>query len=421
MNLDFEAMDRSDELSSFRSRFHIPLGGDKKPVHYFCGNSLGLQPIEAHDAILQEMNDWKRLGVEGHFHAKRPWFSYHTFFPELLAPLVGALPIEIVAMNSLTVNLHLMLTSFYRPTELRHKIILAGKDFPSDRYAIESQIRLHGYDPEQAMVEIQPVPGAHVLTTEQIEKAITEHADSVALVMFSGVHFLTGQFFDLARIAKAAHDVGAHVGFDLAHAIGNVEMRLHDWNADFAVWCSYKYLNSGPGGVGGVFVHERHAERNDLPRLAGWWGNNEATRFEIERGFQSMRGASGWQLSNAQILPMAVHKTALDVFADATMKRISAKRDTLTAMAEHLIDDALKNTDEVRIITPRDPRQRGAQLSIGFDKKGREVFDGLIADGMIVDWRSSNVIRVAPAPLYTSYADVAAFGDSFSKQIKKHL
>ena len=327
MTLDYEALDKNDELAGFRTRFHIPLGTEKKPVRYFCGNSLGLQPVAATDAIRQEMEDWKHLGVEGHFHAKHPWFSYHNMFPDLLAPLVGAKPIEVVAMNSLTVKLHLMLTSFYRPTATRHTIIMAGKDFPSDRFAIESQIRLHGYDPEQAMVEIQPVPGTHILTTDQILKAIAEHKDSVALVMFSGVHFLTGQFFDIERITQASHDAGAFVGLDLAHAIGNVEMRLHDWNVDFAVWCSYKYLNSGPGGVGGAFVHETHAENNDLPRLAGWWGNDEATRFDMERSFNAMPGASGWQLSNAQILPMAVHKTALDVFAEAGMARIGAKRE----------------------------------------------------------------------------------------------
>jgi len=418
---DYETLDKNDELAGFRARFHIPLGADKKPVHYFCGNSLGLQPIAAHGALTQELNDWRQLGVEGHFHAKNPWFSYHAMFPELLAPLVGAKPIEVVAMNSLTVNLHLMLTSFYRPTAERHTIIMAGRDFPSDRFAIESQIRLHGYDPEQAMIEIQPVPGTHVLTTDQIVKAIEEHRDSAALVMFSGVHFLTGQYFDLERIAQAAHAAGARVGVDLAHAIGNVEMRLHDWNVDFAVWCSYKYLNSGPGGVGGAFVHERHAANSDLPRLAGWWGNDETTRFEMERDFNAMPGASGWQLSNAQVLPLAVHKTALDVFAEAGMARISVKRDTLTRFAEHTIDEALKHTESARIITPRDPRHRGAQLSVAFDKSGRQIFEGLIAAGVIVDWRSPNIIRVAPAPLYTSYADVAAFGVVFESLVKKYL
>lgn len=421
MNTDYELLDKNDELSSFRSQFHIPLGANKKPLHYFCGNSLGLQPLTATDAIRQELDDWRRLGVDGHFHAANPWFSYHTAFPSLLAPLVGAKTIEVVAMNTLTVNLHLMLTSFYRPTAERNRIIMAGKEFPSDRFAIESQIRLHDFDPEQAMIEVQPAPGTHVLTTEQIIKAIDEHKDSVALVMFSGVHFLTGQFFDLERIATAAHAAGALFGVDLAHAIGNVEMRLHDWNVDFAVWCSYKYLNSGPGGVGGAFVHEMHADRDDMPRLAGWWGNEESTRFEIERSFHAMAGASGWQLSNAQILPMAVHRSALEIFSEARMDRISTKRNRLTAFAEHIIDEALKHTEAARIITPRDPLQRGTQLSIAFDRGGREVFDGLIADGMIVDWRTSNVIRVAPAPLYTSFADVAVFGDSFSKQVKKYL
>lgn len=421
MTPDYKTLDSTDELAGFRSQFHFPVDAKKQPVHYFCGNSLGLQPIAAQEAIRQEMEDWKHFGVEGHFHAKHPWFSYHNMFPDLVAPLVGAKPIEVVVMNTLTVNLHLMLTSFYRPTPSRHTIIMAGQDFPSDRYAIESQIRLNGYDPSQAMVEIQPVPGTHLLTTEQILEAIRVHADSVALVMFSGVHFLTGQYFDIERISKAAREAGACIGLDLAHAIGNVELKLHDWDIDFAVWCSYKYLNSGPGGVGGTFVHERHAERDDLPRLAGWWGNKESTRFEMERDFSAMPGASGWQLSNAQVLSMAVHKSSLEVFAEAGMNRISTKRDNLTAYTETVIDEALKHTESARIVTPRDKRFRGAQLSVAFDKNGRLIYDDLIAAGMIVDWRMSNVIRIAPAPLYNSFADVAAFGDVFTTLVKKHL
>jgi len=403
-------MDAADDLASFRQRFHFPLH-DGRPVLYFCGNSLGLQPVSTKDAVLAELDDWKTYGVEGHFHARHPWFSYHRMFREPLAALVGARPHEVVAMNTLTVNLHLMMVSFYRPTASRYKIIMSGSEFPSDRYAVESQIRLHGFDPEQAMIEIQPEPGASWLKTEQIVSAIREHGDTAALVLFSGVHFYSGQFFDLGAIAAAAHEAGAKVGFDLAHAVGNVELALHDWNADFAVWCSYKYLNSGPGGVGGVFVHERHAADRELQRLAGWWGNEESTRFAMEHGFVPTYGADGWQLSNAQILAMAAHKASLDIFMEAGMQRLAAKRTGLTNLLERVVDDVASTSSGMHIITPRDASQRGAQLSILFDNHGRAIFEALVARGVVVDWRTPNVIRVAPVPLYNSYSDVMAFGD----------
>lgn len=407
-------MDSADALAGFRERFHMPAIDDVE-VRYFCGNSLGLEPRAARGAVQQELDDWATLGVEGHFKARHPWFSYHRMFAEPLAQLVGALPHEVVCMNTLTVNLHLMMTSFYRPHGRRTKILIAGHEFPSDRYAVESQVRLHGFDPVAAIVEVQPEPGTHTLSTEQVVEAIRAHGETLALVMFSGVHFFTGQRFDMQAIAAAATREGANVGFDLAHAVGNVELNLHDWGADFAVWCSYKYLNSGPGAVAGVFVHERHANRPELPRLAGWWGNDEATRFTMEHGFNPTFGADGWQLSNAQVLPMAVHKTSLDIFVEAGMDALARKRDALTAFLERLIDDVSQRYPQVSIITPRDPAQRGAQLSIAFSELGREVFNALLARGVIVDWRVPNVMRVAPAPLYNTYDDVLAFGRAFDE------
>lgn len=407
-------LDSADVLASFRSQFLFPQH-DGSDVKYFCGNSLGLQPSRAQQYVIEELEDWSSLGVEGHFHARRPWFSYHRWFAEPLAMLVGAKTHEVVAMNTLTVNLHLMMTTFYRPSGGRNKIIMAGHEFPSDRYAVESQVRLHGFEPEEAMVEVQPLPGTDTLSTQQIVDAIREHGASTELVLFSGVHFYTGQRFDMAAITKAAHDVGAKVGFDLAHAIGNVEISLHEWDVDFAVWCSYKYLNGGPGAVGGVFVHERFADRPDLPRLAGWWGNNEATRFAMEHQFEPTNGADGWQLSNAQVLQMAVLRASLETFMEAGVDRIFTKRNDLTGFAERVITAAIGTRPWIRIITPASRVDRGAQLSVQFERHGREIFDALIARGVIVDWRTPNVIRLAPAPLYTSYADVASFGETFSE------
>ncbi len=413
-----EDLDAADPLASFRSRFHMPQK-DGRDVLYFTGNSLGLQPVAAQASVDLELEDWRVWGVDGHLRSRNPWFSYHRMFKEPLAAIVGALPHEVVAMNTLTVNLHLMMISFYRPTATRYKILIAGHEFPSDRYAVESQLRLHGHDVEQAMIELEPAPGTFELSDAQITEAIREHADSLALVLFSGVHYYTGQFFNLKMIADAAHAVGANVGFDLAHAAGNVQVNLHDSGADFAVWCSYKYLNSGPGGVGGAFIHERHADRADLVRLAGWWGNDEATRFQMAHAFQPTYGADGWQLSNAQILPMAAHKASLDLFTEAGMDRISAKRDALTGFAYDVITEIFGTRTDVRIITPADPARRGAQLSLQFDVHGRAVFDALTARGIVVDWRNPDVIRVAPAPLYNRFADVAAFGRHLAEVLQE--
>lgn len=407
------SLDAADPLAPFRQRFHVPMQNGS-PVLYFTGNSLGLQPSTTQQAVDQELEDWRIFGVEGHLHARNPWFSYHRMFQGPLAAIVGAKKHEVVAMNSLTVNLHLMMISFYQPTPTRFKILLAGGEFPSDRYAIESQIRLHGHDVEQAMIELQPAPGSHEITDEQIVAAIREHGESLALVMFSGVHYFSGQFFNLELVAREGRAVGASVGFDLAHAVGNVELKLHEWGPDFAVWCSYKYLNSGPGAVGGAFVHERHAGRPELVRLAGWWGNEESTRFQMAHGFEPTFGVDGWQLSNAPVLSMAAHKASLDIFAEAGMPTISAKRDQLTGLLEEVIMAVLHGRKDIRIITPTQRHRRGAQLSVQFDANGRTIFEQLHARGVIVDWRHPNVIRIAPAPLYNTYTDVVKFGEIFA-------
>ncbi|MFZ9870862.1 MAG: kynureninase [Candidatus Kapaibacteriota bacterium] len=410
------ALDAADPLATFRDRFIFPDTSSDR-VLYFTGNSLGLQPSTAATYVQRELDDWARLAVDGHLSARNPWWSYHHQFKEPLAMIVGGKPQEVVAMNTLTVNLHLMLASFYKPTQERYKVLMVGHEFPSDRYAVASQLQWHGFDPHEGLLEVESAPGTFEITDEQIVSAIESHADSLALVMISAVHYYTGQLFPLDLITRTAHAVGAMVGFDLAHAAGNVQPDLHEVGADFAVWCSYKYLNSGPGGVGGAFVHERHAHRTDLVRLAGWWGNDEATRFHMDHDFVPTPGADGWQLSNAQILPMAAHKASLDIFMEAGMDRIARKRDQLTAFAWDVITDVVADRTDVRIITPADPSRRGAQLSIQFDHHGRAVFDALTRRGVIVDWRVPNVIRMAPAPLYNSFADVAEFGKHLAESL----
>jgi kynureninase len=407
-SLDFALQsDINDPLKSFRDRFHIPTVNSTQSL-YFTGNSLGLQPKHTADILQEELDDWKNHGVEGHFNAKRPWYSYHHNLTESLTRIVGALPNEVVAMNSLTVNLHLLMVSFYRPTRERFKIIIESAAFPSDRYAVESQVRYHGFSPDVAVIEIEPRPNEFTLRTEDIIQVIEENRDSVALVLFSGVQYYTGQRFNMQEITAAAHKAGAIAGFDLAHAVGNVELSLHDWNADFAAWCSYKYLNSGPGGVAGIFVHERHGNDPSLPRFAGWWGTNEKTRFAMERNFVPAPGAAGWQLSNAPVLPMAAHRAALDIFDEAGMEAIFLKRDKLTGYLEFLLKDIITEIPEssIEIITPADPQERGAQISLLVYHKGRELFDAISRHGIIADWREPNVIRLAPAPLYNTFEEV---------------
>ncbi|MFN0035935.1 MAG: kynureninase [Saprospiraceae bacterium] len=414
------ALDAQDPLRSFREQFIFPKYSQSErltpsetltnTVRYFCGNSLGLQPKTVRQALLSELDHWAEHGVEGHFRGELPWMHYHKFLTAQTARLVGALPHEVVVMNTLTVNLHLMMASFYRPTPTRYKIVMEAGAFPSDQYAMESQVRWHGLDPEKAIVEIVPRFGEDFLQTEDILQAIEKHEDSVALVMFGGVNYYTGQFYDLEKIAAAGHRVGAKVGFDLAHAAGNVPLRLHDWGPDFAVWCSYKYLNSGPGGPSGAFVHERHANAPELPRFAGWWGHDEAERFKMKKGFRPMHGAEGWQISNAQIFSFAAHKASLDIFDAAGMDNLRAKSLRLTAFLAQALGEADGGRGLFKIITPSHPAQRGCQLSLLTDGRGKALFDFLSANGIVADWREPNVIRFAPVPLYNSFEDVWELG-----------
>ena len=345
--------------------------------------------------------------MEGHLHGKHPWFYYHHFLEEPVARLAGASPLEVVVMNSLTVNLNLLMVSFYRPTAKRFKIIMEHMAFPSDQYAAEMQVRFHGFDPEQSIVEAIPREGEYHLRTEDIIALIESHQDELALVLLGGVNYYTGQFFDIPAITAAAHKAGAIAGFDLAHAAGNVPLHLHDWNVDFACWCTYKYLNSGPGGVSGIFIHERHAHNDQLPRFAGWWGNEEATRFQMKKGFHPQPGAAGWQQSNAQILPMAAHRAALELFDAAGMDALRAKSEQLSAYLLTLLQDM--EGQPFTVITPEDPAARGCQVSLLTDNGGKALFDAITANGVIADWREPNVIRVAPVPMYNTFEDVWNF------------
>ena len=401
------SLDSKDPLKDYRDKFYIPQINGKDCI-YFTGNSLGLQPKDTEKHILEELEDWKNLGVEGHFHAKhRPWFHYHKFTKELLAKLVGAKPLEVVSMNNLTSNLHFMMVSFYQPTSKRFKIVMEAGAFPSDMYAVESQVRFHGYDPNEAIIEIAPKADSETLETKDIIETIEKNGNEVALVLFSGVQYYTGQYFDLKAISSAAHKVGAYAGFDLAHAVGNVKLNLHDSGADFAAWCSYKYLNSGPGGMSGIFVHERHANNSELPRFAGWWGHNEEARFKMEKGFIPMAGADGWQLSNVNVLSSAAHLASLKMFDEVGMDALVAKSRLLTGYLEFLLNTLDKNI--VSAITPSTEKDRGCQLSIVVKKDGKKVFDELTKAGVIADWREPEVIRVAPVPLYNTFSDVYTF------------
>lgn len=401
--------DKNDALASFRNLFHIPQKNGKDLI-YFCGNSLGLQPKSVSSYINQELKDWADLGVEGHFQAKNPWFSYHHFLSESTAELVGAHKEEVVVMNSLSVNLNLLMVSFYRPNAQRNKILIEGHAFPSDQYAVEQQIKFHGYDPQDCFVEIFPRSGEHCLRTEDILAKINELNESLALVMLGGVNYYTGQFYNLKEITAAAHRIGAVAGFDLAHAAGNVVLKLHDWNIDFACWCSYKYLNSGPGGTSGIFVHEKHANNADLPRFAGWWGNDEKSRFLMKKGFVPQSGAAGWQMSNAQILPMAAHRASLEIFSQAGLENLRSKSEKLTGFLEFLIEELNSEQDiGFEIITPKNLSERGCQLSLLTQVNGAALFNKLTEAGVIADWREPNVIRVAPVPLYNTFEDVYQF------------
>lgn len=410
-----QRMDREDPLSRFRRQFHIPTDKDGNEYVYLCGNSLGLQPKNTKDYIEQELKDWGKLGVEGHFHAKNPWMPYHEFLTQAMADVVGAKPHEVVIMNTLSVNLHLMMVSFYRPTEVRNKIMIEYDAFPSDRYAVESQIRFHGYNPKDCLVELKAREGEVTLRDEDILSTIEEQGDSLALVMLGNTNYYTGQFFDMKSITGKGHEVGAVVGFDCAHGAGNVPLELHASGADFAVWCTYKYLNSGPGSLGGCFVHERHANNPHLPRFTGWWGHNKETRFGMRDPFDPIEGAEGWQLSNPPILSMAAIKASLDIFAEAGITNLRSKALKLTGYMEYLVQQ-LKN-DKIAIITPSEPSRRGSQLSIQVKTADKDLFDKVTKAGVIADWREPDVIRVSAVPLYNSFVDVHRFVEILKQQL----
>ena len=402
-----QQMDVQDPLRSFQNHFHFPKHHNKRVI-YFCGNSLGLQPKNTEGVIKAELDYWQQQGVEGWFAGEKPWLSIHKEMSELAAPIVGAKPEEVVVMNTLTVNLHLLMVSFYRPTAKRFKILMEAGAFPSDQYAVESQIRFHGFDPNEAIVEVKPREGEECLRTEDILQAIENQGDTLALVLFGGINYYTGQFYDLAKITEGGHRVGAQVGFDLAHAAGNVPLRLHDWDVDFAVWCGYKYLNSGPGSVAGAFIHEKHFGDDTMPRFAGWWGYNEAKRFKMESGFEPMYGAAGWQISTAQVIPLAMHRASLEIFKEAGgVAILYEKTKKLTSFLAFVLK---QSSHQFKIITPSVSTERGTQLSILTDENGKKLFDFLANNGVICDWREPNVIRLAPVPLYCSYEDVWRVG-----------
>ena len=405
------SLDAADPLRGFRDEFHLPLH-DGKPLAYFAGNSLGLQPKGARAHVEEVLAKWADEAVEGHFTGEAAWMPYHELVREPLARVVGAQPSEVVAMNSLTANLHFMLASFYRPTRERPAILMEAGAFPSDRYALESQVRFHGFDPASDLVELQPDATDGSFSMGAIECAIAEHGPRLAAIVWPGVQYRTGQAFDLKEIARLGHAAGAMVGFDLAHAVGNLPLQLHDSGADFTVWCHYKYMNSGPGAVAGCFVHERHA-RTDRPRFSGWWGNDTSVRFRMGPQFSPTPGADGWQLSNPPILGLAPLRAALDQFDRATMPALRAKSERLTGYLEQLIDAGLR--DVLEVVTPRDPTQRGCQLSLrvaGGRERGRALFEHLGSRGVLGDWREPDVIRISPVPLYNGFADVLRFARS---------
>lgn len=414
--LDFaRRMDREDPLASFRDEFHIPKTADGRQEIYLCGNSLGLQPKSVADYVAAELEKWQRLGVKGHFESEFPWLPYHEFLAEATAELVGGESGEVVTMNSLTTNLHLMMVSFYKPTRARHKILIEDHAFPSDRYAVESQIRFHGYQPDESLLLLTPRRGEELIREEDVRDMLEREGESIALVMLPGVQYYSGQVFDMAGITRLGQRNGCTVGFDLAHAAGNIPLALHEWGVDFAVWCTYKYLNSGPGAVAGCFVHARHADNSDLPRFSGWWGHDKATRFEMGPRFKPIPGAEGWQLSNPPILSLAAVRASLDVFrAAGFMMPLREKSLRLTGYLEWLLREELGA--RIEIITPGDPNQRGAQLSLTVKAdrySGRDLFKHLEASGVTVDWREPDVIRVAPVPLYNSFEDCCRFVEIF--------
>ena len=396
--------DKKDALAAYRDQFHIPKDDLGKDWLYFTGNSLGLQPKQTQAYIQQELDDWAKYGVEGHFEAKNPWMPYHEFLTETMAEVVGAKNSEVVVMNTLTTNLHMLMVSFYRPTTKKFKIVIESDAFPSDRYAVQSQLKFHGFDPEEGLVEWKPRKGEELLQIEDLEKIVEEQGDEIALLLIGGVNYYTGQFLDLKRIAQIGHSKECVVGIDLAHGAGNVEANLHDSGVDFAAWCTYKYLNSGPGSLAGLFVHERHQHDRDLPRFAGWWNHNKETRFNMRQPFDVMPGAEGWQLSNPPILSMAAIRSSLDMFKEVGMSALREKSERLTGYFEFLLDSL--DSEQIKIITPRDPKRRGCQLSIQVKNADKSLHKKLTENNIITDWREPDVIRCAPVPLYNTYEDV---------------
>lgn len=415
-----QELDSQDELKVYRDEFIFPkLNG--KNVIYFTGNSLGLQSKRSKKYVDEVMDDWANLAVEGHFYANKPWWDYHERFAHPLGILVGAKPAEITVMNTLTVNLHLLMVSFYRPTKTRYKIICEEKAFPSDQYMFQSQVNFHGFKTEDAIVEIKRREGEHNIRLGDILAKIEEVGDAVALVLIGGVNYYTGQVFDMKTITAAGHKVGAVVGFDLAHAAGNIALELHDWNVDFAVWCSYKYMNSGPGNASGCFIHEKHHANKDLPRFAGWWAQKKERRFLMEQSFDPIEGADGWQVSNLPILSLAPYLASVELFAEVGMEKLILKRNNITAYLEFVLHqiDAEIDGAEFEIITPNNQDERACQLSVYLHGQGRSLFDFLMKNGVVVDWREPNVIRLAPVPFYCSYTDIYEFGQLLKEGILK--
>ncbi len=407
--LDFaKHLDSTDSIASFKEQFCIPKTQRGENTIYLCGNSLGLMPKRTPEYVQQELEDWKNFGVEGHFHAQRPWMPYHEFLTEQMADVVGAKASEVVVMNSLTVNLHLLMVSFYRPTPQRYKILFDYSPFPSDRYAIASQVRFHGFDPKEAMIELQPEENTEIVSDSYIENILNHHGDEIAMILIGGVNYYTGQLYDIPKITALGHKFGCIVGFDLAHSAGNIDLNLHEDGPDFAAWCTYKYLNSGPGSLSGCFIHERH-HNSDLPRFEGWWGNDKRTRFLMEDDFIQIPTAEAWQLSNPPILSMAAIKSSLDIFSHATMPALRTKSLRLTQYLEDLVISS--EHKDINIITPLEPHRRGCQLSLQMKVPDKERFHKITKAGVIADWREPDVIRVAPVPLYNSFEDVWRFND----------
>ena len=411
-------LDQSDDLAQFRNQFHFPQVGGKNCI-YLCGNSLGLQPKTTEKFVREEVTNWQTRGVKGHFTGEKPWVSYHLNSKKSLARLVGGLEDEVVAMNNLTTNLHLALSTFYRPKGKRTKILMERGAFPSDFYALHSTIVLSGNNPDECLVQLEPKDGSDYLPNQEILDAITELGDKLELVMFPGVQYYTGQFFDIKQITEAAHRVGAKAGFDLAHTVGNIPLNLHEDQVDFAVWCTYKYLNSGPGGTGGLFVHSENGKNRDLPRQSGWWGHEADGRFKMDNKINPIPTVDGWQLSNINILSHAAHLASLEIFDLAGIENLRAKSLRLTSFLEELIDNSSILGEHLKMITPSSPEERGAQMSLFLTKLGKPVFERIVENGVILDWREPNVIRVAPVPLYNSFMDVYEFVQILERAIQE--